>query len=176
MAKFSTYLAIFKALGQILFVLGGQMLKNNLSTWSHNSLHIKWYILLKIQWSLFFLLDAYLLQNLITTKILCLLLSWKLLATNLITILWPKYCVIFWETVLLKTLILSKNSCGYFLGNVWKNWTAFYSIWSHWLWSNCEGKSSRQITTTFMKRWEKDSNPQQNLLNDLNALSLCKPS
>ena len=64
MAKFSTYLAIFKAPGQILFVLGGQMLKNNLSTWSHNSLHIKWYIFLKIQWSLFFLLDAYLLQKL----------------------------------------------------------------------------------------------------------------
>ena len=32
-----------------------------------------------------------------------------------------------------KRHVLSKNCCGYFLGNFWKNWATFYSqIWSHW--------------------------------------------
>ena len=38
----------------------------------------------------------------------------------------------FWA--ILKTSILSKDCCGYFLGNFWKNWATICSnMWSHWL-------------------------------------------
>ena len=71
------------------------MLKNNLSTWSHNSLHIKWYILLKIQWSLFFLLDAYLLQKLNYNQDSLSAMILKVIGYKSYHKVWPKYFVIF---------------------------------------------------------------------------------